>query len=186
MVDMGTRKDRGGAAPAAGAGSHPARGRSRWTVTVAALAGLLVVLLVGGVVLLSYGRGAEDRAAQRPVVLDTARRFATDLATINGSNAQAKVQSLIQNSTGTYREHLTQHANDIQSSLAATSTTSSSVIGAGLEVIDGESATALVVLSSGPPGAQFLQDGGPLPMRLSIQLQRDGGRWLVSAVEGVQ
>lgn len=190
MVDVGTRKDSGSVVtPPDASAAGPTSGRagrrpSRWVVRVAALAALLVALVVAGAVLLLHDLDAGRRPEQRQAALDTARRIATGLATINGANAQATIEGLIPDTTGPYHDHLTQHAGEIQAGLAAANTASGSVIGAGLETFDGDSASALVVVGSGIPGAHVVQQG-PRPLRLSIQLQHVGERWLVSAVEVV-
>lgn len=162
----------------------PARGRpSQWAALVAGLSALLVALLVGAVALLVHNQAAGQRAEQRQVVLDAARKMATDLTTISGENAEQQIESMIQASTGTFRDQISSGSPLLQTRLKDSSVGSAgTVTAAGIEKLEADAASALVIVTTMLSSSQVPQ-GELHTFRLAIQLQREGDRWLVSTVE---
>lgn len=162
----------------------PARGRpSRWAALVAGMSVLLVALLVGAVALLVHNQAAGQRAEQRQVALDAARKMATDLTTISSENAEQQIERMIQASTGTFRDQISSGSPLLQTRLKDSSVGSAGIVtAAGIEKLEADAASALVIVTTMLSNSQVPQ-GELHTFRLAIQLQRDGDRWLVSTVE---
>lgn len=152
----------------------------RWTVLVACMAGLLILLTaVDG---LLYVEGGDPAAGLREPALDAARQVALDLSTLGTDNVDAKLPQLTESTTGPFREEVTGYADYLreirkQGQLSSAGT----VTAAGIERIDAERALALVAVST--TGTDVAEpDGQERRYRLAVELHREGGRWLATAV----
>ncbi|MGH3567001.1 MAG: hypothetical protein ACRDRH_13405 [Pseudonocardia sp.] len=180
--------------PAAESGPEPAemvtdppksarRRPSQWAVLVTGLSALLVALLVGAVALLVHNQAAGQRAEQHQVVLDAARKMATDLTTISSENAEQQIESMIQASTGTFRDQISGGSPLLQTRLKDGSFGSTGIVtAAGIEKLEADAASTLVMVTTVISSSQAPQ-GELHTFRLAIQLQHDSDRWLVSTVE---
>lgn len=159
--------------------------RSRWTVLVAGLSTLLVALLVATVALFVQNTRVDDLAAQRPVVMDAARKVALDLTTTSPDTAGQRIQSLIQGSTGQFRNEISATSAAFETILKQSEVSSSAIVtAAGIEQLQADTATALVSVTIAITNNEAPQ-GTVQRAKMAVQLQRDGDRWLVSAVEYV-
>jgi Mce-associated membrane protein len=153
-------------------------------VLVTAGLGVVVLLLwVAGAVLFAHNRSVDELAAQRPVVLDAAKKVATDLTSIGAQNAEAQIKSLTEESTGEFQKQLSTYAAALQAVLtqsqaAATGTVS----GAAIERVDHDSASALVTVDAKLSSRAAAQS---VSYRLAVQLRNVDGRWLASDVNFV-
>ncbi|WP_028935253.1 hypothetical protein [Pseudonocardia spinosispora] len=167
------------------ASASAGQGTARLVVT-AVLAVLLVVLLAVGTLLYVQHRKAAQQLASGQQALAVAKQVATDLTSLGATDAPARISSLTQDSTGQFKSEITKYATVVQSVLAQSKAGSTGVISAaGLEKVEGDSASVLATVT-----ARITNDKQPqaqqLAYRLSIQLQRENDRWLVSGVTFVQ
>jgi len=161
----------------------PRRRPSRWAMLVVALSALLVALLVAAAVLLVHNNGVSQRAEQRQAVVETARKVVTDLNTVRLQDVEQHLDGLLQQATGPFRQQLVDTAPIFRTGVAQAELESTGAVTAvGVQSLGSDTATALVTVTTAivdneaPQGR--LQSAG-----LAVQLQRDGDRWLVSAVE---
>lgn len=166
-------------------GAPASAGTGRLVVT-AVLAVLLVVLLAVGTLLFVQHRKANQQLASGQQALAVAKQVAIDLTSLGATDAPARISSLTQDSTGQFKSEITKYATVVQSVLAQSKAGSTGVISAaGLEKVDADTASVLATVT-----AKITNDKQPqaqqLAYRLSIQLQRENDRWLVSGVTFVQ
>jgi Mce-associated membrane protein len=175
------------AAPTA-ARAVPRRRRqpSRWTMLVAGLSVLVVALWVAGGVLFAHNRAASQLTAQRQDVVAAAQKVAGDLTSISSTNAQAQIQSLTSESTGSFRDQISTYAQALQAILQQSGAGSQGTVSAaGVERMDANTASVLVAVSATVSNNK-LPNAQPVSYRLGVQLQREGDRWLASDVAFVQ
>lgn len=190
MADVDTRGDardtgaRPGARPSGStAATRARRGPSRRGLAVAVLTTLLVALLVATGLLVAHDLEVGQRPEQRQAALEQARKVALQIIGINGGNASEKIEALLAETTGPYRERLTTDSGALATALRDGQISSTAAIAAaGLETFDDDTASALVVLNGTLVNADAPQ-GQPVSYRLALQLRHEGDRWLVSTVE---
>jgi hypothetical protein len=158
---------------------------SRRVLVTAGLGVVVLLLWAAGGLLFAHNRLVDGLAAQRPVVLDAAKKVAVDLTSIGAQNAEAQIKSLTEESTGEFQKQLSTYAAALQAVLtqsqaAATGTVS----GAAIERLDQESATALVAVDA-KLSSRGLAAAQPVSYRLAVQLRNVDGKWLASDVNFV-
>jgi Mce-associated membrane protein len=186
VADVNVPVPQGGKAEEAEQPGQAGLHRSRRTLsrlsrrfTIAGLAGLLVALCIAATLLALHNRTDSDRSAQREQAVAVARQVATDLTSINANNAQAKIASLTQSSTGSFHSQISSYAALVQTLLQGNRAGSTGTVSAaGIERMDSSTASALLAVTA-------TTSNQPLSYRLAIQLQRENGRWLVSDVRFV-
>jgi Mce-associated membrane protein len=183
----------GGSRPAEQAEAGPkgkaapgGRPRPKGLVLTGSLVLVLVLLWAAGALLFLQHRGTEQRNTEERQATAVAQQVATDLTSLNATDAQEKIDSLTRESTGNFRGQIDSYAALVRALLSQNQAGSNGTVSAvGIEKQDGNSASVLVtvtavVSNSNLPSAQ------PLSYRLAIQLRRDAGRWLASDVGFVQ
>ncbi|MBN9735634.1 MULTISPECIES: hypothetical protein [unclassified Pseudonocardia] len=168
-----------GDSPAAGMGTGVRRG-------VAALAVFAVLLLgttVWAAVLWFGDQASEHREA---AALETARTAGAVLTSIDQATAEQDIQKVVDVSTGQFGDLFrsnTQAYVGVVREGAVSST--GKVEEAGLQSVDGDTAKALVAVSSTVKN-KAVPEGEPRYYRMLIGMEhQDDGRWLVSQVEFV-
>ncbi len=158
---------------------------TRWTMLVAGLSALLVALLVGAVVMLVHNHGVGQRAEQRLAALAAAQKVATDMTTISAENGGQQIETLIQESTGAFRDQISGDSATFQAALKSGNVASTGVVtAAGVDRLEADTASVLVVVTAMVSDAQTPQ-GAMHTYRLSVQLQQVDDRWLISGLEFV-
>ncbi|WP_051579443.1 hypothetical protein [Pseudonocardia acaciae] len=159
---------------------------SRVAVLAAGLAVLLVGLAAAGTMLFLRNSAADELAGQRAAALDSARKVATDLTSMSADNAQQRIESLTQGTTGGFRAQLSTYAAVLEAILRQTQAGSRGTVSeAGIEKIDDTSASVLLAVSATVSNTRA-PTAQPLTYRMVVQLQREGDRWLASDVNFVQ
>jgi Mce-associated membrane protein len=164
----------------------PKARRGRPGKLVVILSVLLVALVAAGVALAVYGHRVSGADQDRTLALESAKSVATSLTTISAQNADAQINALDRQSTGAFRDQVSQYSAMFQAVLKQGQVGSTSEItAAGIEKLEGDTANALVTVSATITSAQ-VPNGQVRPYRLAIALQREGDHWLASNVDFVQ
>lgn len=148
---------------------------------------VVVVVLAGLAGWVSYGAWrCHQSDQQRELFLRVARQSAHDLTTISHTEVESDVQRILDLSTGRFHDDFSQRRQQyIEHIKTLRSISQGSVVGAGLESADGNSARALVAVSvklTTVENAEQKLNG----FRLRINLQRVGAGAKVSDVEYVE
>jgi Mce-associated membrane protein len=147
--------------------------------------GLLVVALATASALLwADGRAAAATARDRADVLAAARQEAVNLTSQDYHTADADLGRMADGATGQLRDDLDQRAGPAKQVVVQNKAVARGVaVEAGLVVLNGDQATALVAVdstvSSGSAAAASRR------YRFQLDLTRVGGRWLVSNLTAV-
>lgn len=121
-----------------------------------------------------------DRAAIAAATVEVER-----LITISASTSREDVALLLDGATAGFRSELESEANELRRALSANKVTATGqVVSSGLMKLDGTGATVLVA-ATGSVKNKAAGAGQPRSYRLRVDLQRTGGRWLVSGLEFV-
>lgn len=158
---------------------------SRFAVLVAALSAAVIAFAVAGTLLFQHVRAVDELAGQRPAVLDSARKVATDLTSISAQDAPGRITSLTNETTGGFRGQLSTYGSVIQAVMRLSHAGSRGTVNdAAIERIDENSASVLVAATAAVSSDQE-QTPRSVSYRMLVQLQREGDRWLVSDVSFV-
>lgn len=164
---------------------HRFRRPSRSVVLMAALSVAVIVLAVAGALLFQHVRAADELAGQRAVVLDSARKVATDLTSISAQDAPQRITSLTNETTGGFRSKLSTYGAVIQAVMRLSNAGSRGTVNdLAIERID-ESSASVLVAATASVSSQQAQTPRTVSYRMVVQLQREGDRWLVSDVNFV-
>ncbi|MGD9531362.1 hypothetical protein [Pseudonocardia sp.] len=189
MADLRTlgdepRTDAGPAGPAPGpAPGPPARvrpgrtGRSRWAVSMAALAVVALLLATLDVVLLVAG---DDPAArQRGPALAVARQVVLELSRSGPEGRDEWPAALREATTGPLRDEPTTVAELLRGAPGRDGAVAAEIGASALERIDDAAAVALVTVTVEPAG------GPATHHRLVVELRRTEGTWKAESVQVV-
>lgn len=166
------------------AGDPPPAGRRRRLVTVLTV---LVVLLLGTT---SWAAvtwlGDRAETERTTAALDAARNAGAVLTTIDQATAEQDIQAVVDASTGEFGDLFRSNTEAYVGVVRDGEVSSTGKVEeAGLQSIEGDTAKALVAVSSTVKN-KAVPEGEPRYYRMLIQLQhQDDGRWLVSQVEFV-
>lgn len=186
-----TPRDTGGPRvtdPAAGepdeAGTDPEvvrPGRSRRRLLLAAAAGLLLLVLLG-VVLALLARPDEAETRQSAVLAAT--RYTTSLTTYDARTLDDDVARVRRVSTDEFAGEYAESIEDLREQITAEQRTSAGeVVGAGLEELDGDTATVLLAVDQRITAAG--QPARTEATRVRVELVRRDGTWLLRSVSRV-
>lgn len=157
----------------------------RWPALITALAGVFLVLAVTAGVLGSMVAAADDRADRRAAAVATAEEVATGMLELDFRNSPETIDRMLAVSTGPLREQLTALSATLTSLLDQGQVSSDGTItAAGIETIDDTSAQVLLAAQATVRNAE-LPDGQLRTYKMVVTVQRDGDRWLASAVDFV-
>jgi Mce-associated membrane protein len=163
--------------------ADPAEPRGRRLLPVAL--GLLAAVLAARSALLWLGtRSADAASATRADVLAAARQEAVNLTSQDYRTVDADLRRMADGATGQLRADLEQRAGQAKQVVLRNKAVARGVaVDAGLVVLDGGSATAVVAVDS------TVTSSGATPAsrryRFQLDLTRVGGRWLVSNLTAV-
>lgn len=164
----------------ASAEAQPQRPRAL-TIGVPLTALLVISAIALGILLAGATSGQEDRAAATAV----AERVSTDMLRLSHDDSAEVIGGLLDNSTGPLRTQLTALSSTLTTVLRTGQVSAEGRIGSvGVERIDDTSAVVLVAAEATVRNTEIPQ-GQPRSYRIAVSLQKDGARWLASAVDFV-
>jgi Mce-associated membrane protein len=159
---------------------------ARWVRLSAALGAVLLVLLVAAGVLFLHNRSTADVAHKRAAALSAAVQIATDLTSVDARSAPDQVKVLTAESIAPYGKDISSYVTALQSALRqAQASSRGAVTGAGIESINGDTASALVIVRATVSSAQT-PNVPPVSYRIGMRLQRVDNRWLASDITFVR
>lgn len=147
---------------------------------LAVAVGLIAIAVLGGLTawLTTEAYRSNQHAAQRALFLSAGRQGALNLTTIEGTDAEAAVQRILDSSTGAFHDDFQKNAGPFVDVLEQTQSSSEGTITeAGVESFSEDQAEVLVAVS-----IKTVTPGSPddLPrlwrMRLSVQKVDDGAK----------
>lgn len=152
------------------------------------IAGLSVVLVALAAAAL-FGalklREASDRDSARAAALAAARQEALNLTSIDGRDIDSDLQRVLDGATGGFKTDFAQRSKDLKAVLSENQVVAEGkVLDAALVRADDETATALVVVDSNVKN-KAAPSGRSNTYRMQLDLERQGGRWLTSALQFV-
>lgn len=171
--------DDGGAA----GDDRPLRGRPLFGLIALLVA--VVLLLVAAIVAAVVWANGAAAASDRENALSAARATAVNLTTIDFATAEEDVRRVLDGSTGDFGGLFTQNLDSYVGVVKeGRVVTTGEVTEAGIEKIDGDTASAVVAVKTTVKN-KTVPNGEQRFYRLVEQLERQDGRWLVSRVEFV-
>jgi Mce-associated membrane protein len=165
----------------AGLAVRPAR------ILIAALSGVLAVLVGGGVWIAAQARDEQGRAGDKQAALQAAGTHAKNLVSLDYKSVDTDMRRILDTSTGTARAEYEANAGKLRSTTVGNKVVQHGVLRAtGLVSITGTTARVLVVAdveirwdgSDSPPQERFY--------RWQMDLSKVGGVWLASKVVQVR
>lgn len=168
---------REGSEQVAGLGARPAR------ILIAALSGVLAVLVGTGVWIAAQARDEQGRAGDRRAVLIAAGEHAKNLMSLDHKSVDADLRRILDTSTGEAHEEYETNAAKLKTTTVENKVVQQGVLRAtGLVSMTATTARVLVVAdveirwegSRSKPQERYY--------RWQMDLTKTGGRWLVSKV----
>ncbi|WP_396907044.1 Mce protein [Mycolicibacterium phlei] len=151
-------------------------GKPASVVKLAAIAGLVLVLVLGGLTGWLGYRAYESRQAEdlRNLFLQVGRQGALNLTTINHETAEADVQRVLDSSTGTFYDDFQKRAQPfIEVVKQAQSKSEGNIAEAGLEASDANEGQVLVAVTVNTTNAGAPEQQ-PRSWRMRITVQKTG------------
>lgn len=146
---------------------------------------LLCVAGLAGVVLLGLeARQHQQLEADRQAALQAARQAATNLTSISHRTADQDIERILDVATGELAEQFRSEREALTELLGTSrSTSEGEVLAAGVQSIEGRSATVLVATDATVTTAETGEDSPVLQRyRMSMDLRKVGDRWLTERV----
>ena len=164
--------------------SATAKRRSPSPLVLAGIAGLIVVVTLGGLsVWLGYRAHASQQAkSERELYLQVAKQGAVNLTTIDYQHADADIQRILDSATGQFHDDFSKRVKPFVDVVEkAKSTSQGTVTEAGLESVSGDQAQAIVAVSvkTAVVGAPEEQ---PRSWRMRLTVQKSGQDLKISYV----
>lgn len=150
------------------------------------VAGLVVVVLLAvatwqALVWRSEGNTQDDREA----AIAAASAEVEGLIGISGATSDADLKKLLAGATAAFRADLEEQADRLTQEVAKNKVEASGeVVSAGIVKFDDDRAT-VIVAAAGSVKNKSTKKAEPRNYRLSVDLQRTDGKWLVSGLEFV-
>jgi Mce-associated membrane protein len=161
----------------------PQRRRLQLSVTAA----LLIVALLGGLTGWLSFRAHESHqlAQQREVFLQAARQGALNLTTISYTEVDADIKRILDSSTGAFNDDFQKRSQPfVEVVKRAQSKSQGTITAAGLELVQGDTAQALVAVAVTTSNAGAAEKQ-PRAWRMRVSVQKVGDTAKVSNVEFV-
>ena len=155
---------------------------------VGGLAVVLVALLAAlGLVVTSRGDVDDGLSTAQREVAAAARAEAVAFLTVDHEDMDAVVDAVLAGATGDFAEQYAAQRDTLVSEAERTEATSTGeVVALGVGDLDDDSATVLVAANSTVTNSGTGAEGQVRYYRLRLDLVREEGRWLTSAVEFVR
>ncbi len=155
---------------------------------VGGLAVVLVALLAAlGLVVTSRGDVDDGLSTAQREVAAAARAEAVAFLTVDHEDMDAVVDAVLAGATGDFAEQYAAQRDTLVSEAERTEATSTGeVVALGVGDLDDDSATVLVAANSTVTNSGTGAEGQVRYYRLRLDLVREDGRWLTSAVEFVR
>ena len=155
---------------------------------VGGLAAVLVALLVAiGLVATSTGDVDDGLSTAQREVAAAARAEAVAFLTVDHEDMDAVVDAVLAGATGDFAQQYAAQRDTLVSEAERTEATSTGeVVALGVGDLDDDSATVLVAANSTVTNSGTGAEGQVRYYRLRLDLVREDGRWLTSAVEFVR
>lgn len=159
--------------------------RGRWVVAVLAL--VVVALAVLGIVQALSIRSHDDLADRRRAAVDAASNEVSALLTVSAKSSSANLKTLLAGATAGFHDQLEQQAKTFTQALAQGKVTSTgSVASVGLVSMNGARTSAVVAVAAKASVKNASSpNGDERNYRLTVNVKRVGGRWLVSGLRFV-
>ncbi|MGY0498223.1 hypothetical protein ACWZHB_06970 [Nocardia sp. FBN12] len=167
--------------------AHEIGGQRRRRVA-AALIVLTVAMFaaLGGAVKLFTDVRASEQASERDrIVLDTGRRVAAELVSLNHTSAKENLDTIAANSTGSFRDQFDKVSGTFSSVLTQGQVESSGEVKeAGIVSVGDDRAVIIAAVTSTVKNTE-VPEGQMRVYRMKMTLEKNGSEWLVSNVEFV-
>jgi Mce-associated membrane protein len=150
------------------------------------LAGVVVValLVLAGERSMAW-RDQRQQVADEKAAAAAATAEVDGLIDISGSTSKTAVDKLLAGATAEFRHDLETQADSLRKALTENKVTATGdVVSTGVVKLDDGRATVIVAAAGSVKNKQA-KSGQPRNYRLKVDLQQDGGRWLVSGLEFV-
>lgn len=163
--------------------AEPGRGVPRLVTALLGLAAL--ALAIAAVVLFLRLRSDHADDAAREQALSAARQSALNLSSISSATVARDIARVLDGSTGQFREDFAARTTELTSLLKDNDVSASgTVLDAGIERADRDSATALVVVDSTVKN-KAVPDGRVNHYRMKVQVDKVKDQWLTSSLSFV-
>lgn len=150
-------------------------------VLVVAIIALLVVAGDRALALREQHQRQDDAAA----AVAAARAEVTGLIGISDATSEEDLRELLDGATAEFRKELSSQAARLRAALSAGDVRAEGrVVSAGVSRMSGRTAT-VVVAATGTVRNRQTTKAEPRSYRLSVEVERTGGRWLVAGLEFV-
>ncbi|MGZ6791449.1 MAG: hypothetical protein ACXVFV_00750 [Mycobacteriales bacterium] len=176
-----------GAVPAGPAGSAPLDPAARrWLVVLSAIG---LVLVVACVVLALLGKQHTDardaRENARDDAVAAARQAILNLDALSAATIDADLKRVVAGATGTFKDQFTKAEPDLRSRILQLKTVSTgTVLSSGVVRADEDTATVLLAVDRTVKDSSN-SSGVVAHDRWKLDLEKHGGRWLVSDLQPV-
>ncbi|APE37077.1 hypothetical protein BOX37_27660 [Nocardia mangyaensis] len=156
------------------------------------LAAALIVLTVamfavlgGAAKLFTDVRASENAGERDRIVLDTGRRVAAELVSLNHTSAKENLDTIAANSTGSFRDQFDKVSGTFSSVLTQGQVESSGEVKeAGIVSVGDDRAVIIAAVTSTVKNSE-VPEGQMRVYRMKMTLEKNGSDWLVSDVEFV-
>jgi Mce-associated membrane protein len=154
------------------------------------ISAVLATLVLGGLLAIAGERGLtwQERREQRAAAeaaSEVAAAQVEKLITVSSSTAEASIDSLLDGATGDFRTELEAQTDRLRGAVADSKVAATGeVVSTGVVTAEEDSVT-VVVAATGSVRNTNNEEPEPRNYRLSVDLEKVDGRWLVSGLEFV-
>ncbi len=166
--------------------ASPPTGNRRVLGALAVVAGvLLIASIVLGFLVAGHARSRSDLTSAQGDAVSAARQAIKNLDSLSAATVDADLKRVVDGATGSFKEQFSKAQAELKKVVVERKTVSSAtVLSAGLERSDLNSATVLVavdrtVTDTSTPNGVVAHD------RWKMQLEKHSGRWLLATLEPV-
>jgi len=148
------------------------------------LCALLTAASIGlGVTVLSHRSDTDKLDAARDAALTAARQEIVNLDSLDHATIDADLKRVLEGATGTFKEQFSRAQGDLKSLIVERKTVSTgNVVQAGVVRSDADTATVLVAVDRTVKDSSA-SEGAVAHDRWRVDLEKHGGRWLVSDLQ---
>ena len=169
-----------------GSGDGERRNGSRVSLPLLPTLAVLLVLLLGGIAFLWLTRPETSavRTGDYVDALQAARSGVVDLTSFDYLTLDDDIEQVRRVATGAFREEaVAQLDGSRQQITEAEAVVNTEVVGAGVTRADESAATVLLVIES-TQESNTSEQAQVVRYRIEVELEKSGGRWLLSGIKG--